>query len=131
MNKNDYVDSLSQIKATDSFKQRTIQKMQLTISSNSKPYKRFCFVKVLIAVCMILVTTFGTAFALNQDFKSFIISFIKSGQIETPITELTLDSNEGNEHKQGIYYLGQQEITDIAEVNYYQFMNIHSSCHIS
>jgi hypothetical protein len=121
MDKNDYLNFLSQIKASDSFKQRTIQKMQQAISSNSKPHKRFSFVKVPIAVCMISITTFGTVFAFSQDFRTFIISFIKSDQIETPITPLTSDSNKGNEHQQGIHYLGQQEITDIAEINYYQF----------
>lgn len=121
MNKKYSFDSFSQINTTDSFNQQSTQKIQLNTASNSKPHNRFLFAKVLIAVCIISFTAFGTTFALNQDFKSFIISFIESDQIETPITELTTDTNEGNEHKQGIRYLGQQEITDIAEVNYYQF----------
>jgi hypothetical protein len=73
--------------------------------------------KTLIASCVAFLLITTTAFAFNTEFREYIISFFKSGQVETP------PSTSGNPDISSPIVIGNQNISSVADVHYFQFAN--------
>ncbi len=107
-------DALNGIQLNDLARRRLLT----ALTQSRKPHKSR-LTKLLAAICLTLFLFVGSAFAFNEDFRAFVISFFHSESVETLPPNLRITpADPSNTQSNSINYIGHQKIEGIATVHY-------------
>jgi len=120
MNENQLKRTLEGIHIKGDMQERLLARcIQTMKTQKSIQYRRV--IRPIIACAVVIVFSLTTVFAFNADFREYVVSYFKSGQVEKP--PISNYSNNKTNSRNPIQYKGHQEIDNIADVHYYEINN--------